>query len=118
MRHREERKNIFCNQDHFIKFLKRKSFNFPCKICGIKVFTQPAQLKLRSRTTCSLECRRKLARKRAEERRVKFGYTKHQLDRLARYSTEAKKWREEIFERDNYTCQICKIRGTYLEYGK
>ncbi len=30
-------------------------------------------------------------------------------------STEYKKWRKEVFERDDYTCQFCKIRGGKLE---
>jgi len=53
---------------------------------------------------------RKLALKRREN-----GYTKHQIDRLQRYSPEAKKWREDVFRRDDYTCQMCQVRGTYLE---
>lgn len=108
-------KGLFCSRDCMVAHMKNAAFNFPCKICGKKIFTQPAQLKYRARSTCSLECRRKLARKRAEERRIKFGYTQHQLDRLARYSREAIEWRKKIFKRDNYTCQICGIRGTYLE---
>ena len=24
-------------------------------------------------------------------------------------------WRKAVFERDNYTCQICRVRGKYLE---
>lgn len=28
---------------------------------------------------------------------------------------EYKKWRSNIFERDNWTCQTCNIRGVYLE---
>jgi len=26
-----------------------------------------------------------------------------------------KKWRKEIFDRDDYTCQVCEVRGGYLE---
>lgn len=28
---------------------------------------------------------------------------------------EYKKWRSDVFERDNWTCQTCQIRGVYLE---
>lgn len=32
-----------------------------------------------------------------------------------RHSIKYKKWRELVFERDDYTCQNCKKRGIYLE---
>ena len=32
-----------------------------------------------------------------------------------RHSVEYKKWRVEVFKRDNFTCQICRVRGKYLE---
>ena len=108
-------KTSFCSKEHNVLYMKACAFSFPCKICKKKVYTQPAQLKYRARKTCSLECRGELARVRAEERRKKFGYTKHQLDRLARYSPEARDWRVAVFKRDDYTCQICHTRGTYLE---
>jgi 5-methylcytosine-specific restriction endonuclease McrA len=41
--------------------------------------------------------------------------TKHQIDRCLRYSKEADDWRTSVFKRDDYTCQLCGIRGTYLE---
>lgn len=112
---RAKRKNSFCSREHMIRFLKDNAFRFPCKICGKDIFTQPVQLKLRARSTCSPKCRAMLSRLRAEERRKENGYTKHQLDRLARYSPEATAWRREVFERDDYTCQICGVRGAYLE---
>jgi 5-methylcytosine-specific restriction endonuclease McrA len=98
-----------------MKCLVGSAFNFPCYVCKKPVYTQPAQVKQRCRSTCSLLCRRKLSRQRAEERRKKLGYTKHQLDRLARYSPEADKWRKKVFERDNWTCQFCGVRGGRLE---
>jgi len=120
------RKCAFCAKEIYLppsKAMYKKSyckghafkdaFNFPCEVCAKKIYTQPAQLKYRSRRTCSRECRRILARKEVQEKRQ--GYTKHQLDRLARYSFEAREWREAVFKRDDYTCQMCGVRGTYLE---
>lgn len=42
----------------------------------------------------------------------KGGITK--LERMIRNSTEAKQWKQSIFEKNNFTCQICGIRGGYL----
>ncbi len=105
----------FCSREHQVLYQKKSSFNFLCIICNKVVFTQPCQLRLRNRTTCSIICRSKLTRQKVEEKRVKLGYTKHQLDRLERYSPEAEKWRKAVFERDNYTCQMCHVRGNYIE---
>lgn len=91
----------------------KDAFNFPCFVCSTPIFVTPATLRLRCRSTCKPECRKILARRRAEEKRG--GYTKHQLDRLARYSPEAETWRKAVFERDDYTCQTCDVRGSYLE---
>ena len=32
-----------------------------------------------------------------------------------RSSYEWKKWRKQVFERDDYTCQECSVRGVYVE---
>ena len=103
----------FCNRIHQNQHQKEGAFYFLCMICNTKVFTQPAQMKYRNRKTCSLECLAVVKRQEAIERRKT--YTKHQLDRLARYSPEATIWRRAVFERDNYTCQWCGVRGSYLE---
>jgi 5-methylcytosine-specific restriction endonuclease McrA len=93
--------------------MKKNSFSFSCAICAKEVLTQPTQIKYRNRKTCSRECRYVLQKQATLERRKT--YTKRQLDRLARYSKEAEVWRKSVFERDNYTCQGCDVRGNYLE---
>lgn len=108
-------RGVFCGRACNIKFSRKNSFNFNCAICGNTVFTTPSQMVYRKRRTCSQVCKSKLRRIEAEKRRIEFGYTKHQLDRLARYSSEAYSWRKAVFERDNYTCQLCGIRGSYIE---
>lgn len=37
------------------------------------------------------------------------------LSTIIRHSPQYKEWRTQVFGRDNFTCQGCGIRGTYLE---
>lgn len=86
-----------------------------CAICSNPFYVSKSQQKYRTRETCSKPCKFALIRLRAEKRRAEQGYTKHQLDRLARYSPEAALWRKAVFKRDDYTCQVCRERGGRLE---
>lgn len=37
-----------------------------------------------------------------------------EINKAIRSSYKYKKWRREVFTRDDYTCQLCKVRGVYL----
>ncbi len=109
------KRNIFCNRICCGMFKTQRGITtYNCAVCDKVVTVVASQLKLRNRSTCSYRCAAVLQRKKALERREKLGYTKHQLDRLARYSPEMAKWRRAVFERDDYTCQGCGKRGCEL----
>lgn len=101
----------FCCKDHSIRFLKKSAFSFSCIICGKQAFTQPVQMKLRHRKTCSMACRGKLQTQRAEQSRLDNPPTEGVLRRRIRYSKKMSDWRNAVFVRDNYTCQNCGIRN-------
>lgn len=108
-------KFFFCSIKHHILFLKKDAFRKTCIVCGKIFYCQPCQVKYRNRETCSIKCRIKRQIEKAKINRQKNGFTKHQIDRCIRYSVETEKWRKAVFARDNYTCQICGIKGGYLE---
>lgn len=100
-----------------------------CVICSGNIWVSPSREK--TRKYCSKECygvskkgkvvhrltrqeRQKLRRRMTGKNNPnwKGGITKV-LERL-RKSSRYKSWRRRVFERDNYTCQICKKRGGVL----
>lgn len=108
-------KSRFCSQVCHLELMKKQSFRRNCEICGKVFFCQPCQIKYRNRQTCSIECRGRMKTKLAEQRRLTQPPTKHALDRRIRYSKKMEEWRIAIFKRDDFTCQFCRVRGTYLE---
>ena len=105
----------FCSKEHNILWMKANAFHKNCMICGKTFYCQPSQIKLRNRKTCSVGCRGKLQSIKAGENRIKNGFTKHQIDRCIRHSKETEEWRKAVFARDDYTCQMCFIKGGCLE---
>lgn len=106
---------------------KKDKAVFVCEMC-YKVF-QDYPCRKATRRFCSTKCFSaskvgvKLSRERVTKSVIghqgekshfwKGGVTKE--NRLIRGSIQYINWRISIFERDNYTCQICGLRGVYLE---
>lgn len=73
-----------------------------------------AKIKLGSKNPHSIEWRKKVSK-------AQLGYKSHlweggktPVHKKIRQSLQAKLWREEVFRRDDFTCQICKNRGGIL----
>lgn len=81
-------------------------------------FNQSKYWKGRKRGPQSLEHRQKLRLAKLGKRGEETNHWKGGLSDIKhrmRSSDDWKKWREAVFERDNYTCQECYLRGVVLE---
>lgn len=78
---------------------QRKSIAFKGKNTWMKGRTMP------------LETRQKISNSTKGELSVNWRGGKTEKNLIIRRSMEYRNWRKAIFERDNYTCQICNLRG-------
>lgn len=84
-----------------------------CVICGEVFSLSPSQLK--QKTTCSRKCsciRRSLNQQGDKSHRWQGGKTSQVL--IIRSSATYKQWRSSVFARDDFTCQLCGVRGGKL----
>jgi 5-methylcytosine-specific restriction endonuclease McrA len=81
-----------------------------CKVCG-KEF-KVRQSETRKFSTCSKNCQR-ISRKDSSNPNWRGGKTEERQKLMSQI--EYKEWRESIYNRDNYTCQMCGTRGGPLE---
>lgn len=115
------KKQIFCSYNCYIKTIR-----IPDKTC--LVCEKPFHTRKPGGKFCSRECQRLyrlkhpirywLGKKRenlSKEKNPawKGGVTKN--SKLLRSTTRFKEWRKKVFERDNYTCQICFQKSGFLE---
>ena len=102
---------------------KGGKIDFVCKICG-STFKIGLWQKNTAKT-CSLACyneyrklpkvRIRLSDKQKEVvKNKKLEVISKSLDKLIRHSVHYRIWRETVFERDEFTCQKCEIRGGVL----
>jgi hypothetical protein len=94
---------------------KTTSLLLTCSECPIQFYCTPSQVRLRHRVTCSMKCRGTKMSRLAEERIKNNPPTQGVINRRLRYSKKMDEWRKAVFERDNYTCQHCHVRGGYIQ---
>ncbi len=107
---RHSRRNaILCVKCAYIKFHGEKR-EANCSVCS-RPFIQKS-----FRKTCSPACRLKLratSQLGALSHRWRGGVTEANI--LARNGAKTKEWRRAVFARDDWTCQMCGVRGGKLD---
>lgn len=103
-----------------------------CKLCDKEFFVQPHRFKTGRGKFCSVKCR---ANSVSPETKLKMSLKKKgikvpklqgslchfwkggitPINKSIRTSLEYRLWRESVYIRDNYICQICKKRGGKLQ---
>lgn len=96
-----DRGSVFC----------RKHRTIDCTQCG-KSFTQEAGSQ---RKFCSVKCRSLKQSTNRGSMAHNWRGGRKSLSVLERGRIEYKEWRKAVFERDNWTCQVCKKRGGAIE---
>jgi 5-methylcytosine-specific restriction endonuclease McrA len=104
---------------------KGGKISITCQMCGLVFKVDPYQ---KDRKNCSVKCLNEY--KKTPEFRIKLSETEKRsfknrvgklkvisksLDKFIRNSIYYKLWRETIYTRDDFTCQICRQKGGKLQ---
>ena len=87
--------------------------NFVCERCGKECKIAAPRITYGEGRFCSRSCSAKANAMYGESNPTWAGGVTPERKRI-RESSEYKHWRKEVFERDNYTCVQCKVRGGAL----
>lgn len=108
----------YCSTDCYSESQKKPVYTILCAYCGKEHQRGESYIKWQKirgvkNNFCSYSCATNFNANRGIKnknwnggisRAYKYGY----------HSVEYKQWHNDVFERDNFTCQICNTRGTYL----
>lgn len=87
-----------------------------CRVCANSYYQPPSQVKWRGSSFCSRKCMGiNRGREQVGENNPSWKGGVSTENHRVRQSKPFKDWRKSVFERDNYTCQDCGVRGGYLE---
>lgn len=124
-----DNKNVYCSQKCYFKKPKKQPLTFTCVICKIDFQVGAWRLHQGVPQYCSKKCngigfrgrlvsietRRKLSDGQKGEKGWNWQGGKTSWRNEIYNSLDWKLWREAVFERDNYTCQMCGQHGGRLE---
>ena len=104
---KRNKKLIFCSKNCFLEYTSGK-IDLICKCCNERYWTYSSHKKWRGSSFCSRKCR------------VKFSVGKNHpawkggpKARKVRDASSYRyiQWRNKVFKRDNWTCQVCNARS-------
>ena len=105
---------LFCSKGCYTQYLsetahKQKLKTAQCACCGEDITRHPSQFEDRQHVYCSVECKNKHngeLRSGANHPRWNPNLTKQERQDRRKFA-EYREWREQVYKRDNYTCQHC-----------
>lgn len=110
--------SVHCSVQCYSITQSKNKVSVICDYCGKEHFRSPSYIKWQiirkiKNHFCSISCGVKFRSPRGEKNPLwKGGISRAYL--YGYHTTEYKKWHNDVFERDDFTCQLCRVRGTYL----
>lgn len=100
----------FCSKECFLGSMRNRIISV-CERCGKKFIRGKAATERSSHVFCSMNCSSEW---RKGENSPSWRGGKSSETHLLRASAAFSKWRNDVFSRDNFTCQMCGVRGGKL----
>jgi 5-methylcytosine-specific restriction endonuclease McrA len=108
--HSDGRRRKYCSRQCTDESRRQKRPSKPCVVCG-KSFSASASV-LPGLACCSRECNRiRRSNRQLGPKNHNWQGGKTAVNSALRNKPEYKAWRDSVYIRDNFTCQMCNRRG-------